>query len=172
MKDDKLREVGETVRLATKGFDKSDRKFAYHYLRNHVLLDELHAEAVKAFKGKIIQFGSGSLAPKIVVVTRDPIPLNAKHKLEKAFQKLDIPTDEIYYAHLRFVSTKRKQDIRQDLLNKLVNTLRPHYVLSLDSVNIDTDIPGYFTADHVSIFTDPEAKEERKALMRALRDRD
>lgn len=162
-------EMSQAVVTVTKGFDKPDRKYAYNYLRNHVKIDEIHQYAIRKFKGKEIEFGTGSLSPDVVVVTRDPITKEQKDRLVQAWKKLDIPPDEVYYAHLRFVKTKQKQDIRQDILDRLVQTLNPGFLLAFDGVKVDFDGDAYQTKDPISIVTDAACKAERQSMMRALK---
>ncbi|MNO70507.1 hypothetical protein D3C76_613930 [compost metagenome] len=164
-----LEEMSQSVVTVTKGFDKPDRKYAYNYLRKHVLVDEIHQLAIRKFRGKTIEFGTGSLHPEVVVVTKDPITKEQKERLVQAWKKLDIPPDEVYYAHLRFVKTKQKQEIRHDILNRLVQTLEPGFLLAFDGVRIDYDGDAYQTKDPISIVTDAACKAERQSMMRALK---
>lgn len=162
-------EINESIVKVTKGYEKPDRKYAYAYLQNYIKLDDLHKVAIRKFPGKTIEFGFGSLRPIVAVVTKDPITKDQKEKLKLAWKKLDIPEDEVYYAHLRFVKTKQKQEERQKILDQIIGILKPKFLITFDGVEVDFDGDSYQTKDPISIVTDPEAKEERKQLMRALK---
>jgi hypothetical protein len=164
-----LDEVSESIVKVTKGFEKPDRKYAYAYLHNYVKLDDLHKAAIRKFPGKTIEFGFGSMKPIVAVVTKDPITKDQKEKLKLAWKKLGIPEDEVYYAHLRFVKTKKKQEARQEILNKLIGILKPQMLIAFDGVKVDYEGDAYQTDDPISIVTSPEATEERKQMMRALK---
>lgn len=159
-----------SVLEATKGHDKEDRKYAINYLRTHVKIDDLYELAKKKFPGKIFEFGSGSYNPKVVVVTKDPISDDHKEKLALAWRKLKVPEQDVYYTHLRFVKTKKKQEDRQDLLNKLVNILSPTLTVVFDDLTLDVKMETYEVGDDIGILTNPDKKDARRELTNRLRD--
>lgn len=134
-----MENIKESVLFVTKGMKKEDRKFAIDYLRKHVKIDDLHQYAIKHFKNKPIVLGFGSFNASVVVLTKNPIEPEVKVKLDKAWEKLKIPSEKIYYTHLRFVSTKKKQDIRQEIVEKLLDIISPNVVLTFD--NLELKVP-------------------------------
>lgn len=164
-----MADLKSTVLQATKGFDRDDRAFALDYLRSHIKLDDLHKLAVKAFPNRPINFGVGSNAPRLVVVTKDPIGKEEKAKLDGALRRFGFAEIDVYYAHLRFVKTKKKQQDRQEILEKLVNILDPKLVIVFDKVAMNVKPEVYQTQQSVSVLTDTEKKDERKKFTRDLK---
>lgn len=169
----KNREFMEGIKVSvlevTKGQSKEDRKYAIDYLRTHVKMDDLHELAKKKFPGKIFEFGRGSYNPKIVVVTKDPISDEHREKLALAWRKLKITEQDVFYTHLRFVKTKKKQEDRQDLLNRLINILSPTLTVVFDNLTLDVKMEIYEVGDGINILTNPDDKEARKDLTNRLR---
>jgi hypothetical protein len=159
-----------SVLHVTKGLEREDRKYALDYLRTHLKIDDLHQHALKHFPGKTIVFGEGTFQPKVVVVTNNPIKPDEKEKLEKAWTKLRVPLHDVYYAHLRFVATKKKQDRRLEIFNKLLSILSPNVILSFDGVEIETDKEWVEFPSKVSILTDEGSRDEKKKLTQVLKE--
>ncbi|WP_422661663.1 hypothetical protein ACK8P5_26435 (plasmid) [Paenibacillus sp. EC2-1] len=155
--------IKESALKVTRGQDRDDRKFAVDYMRTSIKIEDLHASAVQQFPGKIIDFGSGSLAPTVVVVTKDPIGRAEKERLIGVFKKMQIE-NEVFFTHLRFVKTKKKQDERLDIFQKLINILAPKTVLIFDKVKVEVKPDVLKTGEDVSVLTDPDKRSERKAL--------
>lgn len=164
-----MNELKVRVLDVTKGLPKEDRKYAIDYLRTHVRIDDLYALARRKFRNKTFEFGSGSYNPKIVVVTKDPISPDHVTKLSSAWRKLGIGDNELFYAHLRFVKTKKKQKARQDLFDKLINILSPVLVVAFDSVTVNTDAECYDVGESIRVLSDPKGKAARKELTSRLR---
>lgn len=165
-------DMSDKIVKVTKGFDKSDRRYAYDFLRKHIVIDNIHQQAIRKFRGKTIEFGTGSLNPIVVVVTKDPITKEQKERLNQAWNRLSIPTDEVYYAHLRFVKTKQKQDIRLNIFNELLDALSPQFLLAFDGVPITYDGAQHAMNHPIDIVTDPNCKDERREMMKALKQMD
>ena len=167
---DYMNNLKDTVLEATKGQEKYDRKYALKYMQTHVKLDDLHRMGVKHFPRRSIVFGSGSLRPKIVVLTRQPIDETNKQKLDRAWEKLNLSYRDVYYAHLKFVATKKKQDKRKEMVGKLLEILAPQVVLVFDDVDVEADVSMVDTQLPVSVVSNPKAKEETKLLTRKLKE--
>lgn len=165
-----MKGIQTNLLAVTKGQDKEDRKYALDYLRTHVRVDDLHHLALKKFPNKIIDFGSGSYNPKVVVLTKDPITEEHKNKLRAAWKRLDLTEDDIYYLHLRFVKTKRKQEERKNIVNKMLAMLSPALTVVFDNVELDIPNEQIEMNAGISILTDKEAKAERKRLTTELRE--
>lgn len=163
----------ESVLKVTKGEDNPDRKYALNYLRTHIKVDDLHQYAMKKFPGKVIEFGQGSLQPKIVIVTKDPIKDEDRVKLDNVWMKMKISEDDVYYAHLRFIKTKKKQAERLDIFEKLVHMLRPTIILAFDGVKsskFDTISSHVSLLDYpIEIISNPDKPKERKELTAILK---
>jgi hypothetical protein len=166
---DFMEHIKKEVLQVTKGLDKEDRKFAIDYLRTHVKIDDLYLYARKKFPGKTLEFGNGSFQPKVVVLTKDPISNEHREKLDIAWRKLNLMDDDIYYAHLRFVKTKKKQEIRKDIIEKLIDMLQPELTVIFDDVEVSVSGKCYEVKESISILTDSEQKDARKELTGRLR---
>ena len=164
-----MKGIQTSLLAVTKGQEKDDRKYALDYLRAHVRIDDLHHMALKKFPNKIIDFGSGSYNPKIVVVTKDPISEDAKNKLRAAWKRLNLTEDDVYYLHLRFVKTKRKQEERKEIVNKMLTMLSPALTVVFDNVELDIPKEKILMNANISILTDNPDKEARKRLTTELR---
>ena len=169
-KKEYMDQLKSNVLTVTRGLEKEDRKLALDYLRRHVRMDDLHRYALKYFPEKTIVLGSGSNVARLMIVTRDPIKAEAKKRLERAWEKMNIPPQDIYYAHLRFVATKKKQDKRQEILNKLVEIINPQVVLTFDNIEVEAKKELVNFPYPIHILTRPDTKEQRKLLTRQLKE--
>ena len=169
-----MEDLKKSVLDVTKGYDKSDRKYALDYLRTHIKVDDLHQYALKKFPNKTILFGTGSLVPKIVIVTKDPISDEHQAKLNNVWTKMKLTEDDVYYAHLRFVKTKKKQDIRMEIFEKLLHMLHPRVILSFDGVESPKfkEITEHviLIPHSIDIISKEDATDERKELTKRLKE--
>lgn len=165
-----MEDLKHSVLHVTKGLDKEDRKFALDYLRRHVKIDDLHRSALKEFPQKTIVFGSGSHVARIVILTKDPIKPQAKAQLDKAWDKMNIQPHDVYYAHLRFVATKKKQEKRQEILTKLLEIINPTVIISFDGLDVDTTKEWIDFPHSSSILTSSEHKDEKRLLTQKLKE--
>lgn len=159
-----------SVLTVTKGIEKEDRKYALDYLRTHVRLDDLHRYALRHFPEKLLVFGEGSYNPSVVIVTKNPISLKAKQLLEKAWERMGIPVEDVYYAHLRFVATKKKQAIRQEVLNRLLDALSPTVILTLDHIQVESKVDAIDFPYPITILTEPGSQDEKRLLTKKLKE--
>lgn len=166
---DFMDQLKKNVLSVTTHQDKEQRKYALDYLRTHVRIDDLHQLAIKEFPKKTIVFGEGPYNPLLVVVTTNPITADQKQPLEKAWSKLGVPPEEVYYAHLRFVSTKKKQDKRQDILNKLIHILSPKALFAFD-VSVDTALPLVSVPYSIQTLVDSDTVDARKEITQKLKE--
>lgn len=167
-----MENVKTSVLRVTKHLEREDRKFALDYLRGHIKVDDLHQQAIRQFPNKVIYFGEGSLNPSIVVVTKDPITKEQKSRLESALKKMRVPLTDIYYSHLRFVKTKKKQEERREIFERLIQILSPELIIAFDDVELSQLTPKsklLATGMPVSVLVDPEAAENRKRFGRTLK---
>lgn len=162
--------IKKNVLAVTKHQEKETRKYALNYLRNHIKIDDLHKRAIKEFPGRVIVFGEGPYCPDLVIVTKNPIKQEQKEKLEKAWNKLRIPKEKIYYAHIRFVSTKKKQLIRQEIVEKLIDFLSPKAVLLFDDVSVKAKSEILSISHPIQTLVDPDKSEERKDITKKLKE--
>lgn len=167
---DFMDDLKDTVLTVTKDQEKEDRKFSLDYLRIHVKVDDLRQQAVKKFPNRTIDFGEGMMAPDVVVVTKDPIQKAEKEKLNVALKKLGVPLETVFYAHLRFVKTKKKQDARKDIFEKLINILSPKLVLAFDKVQMSVKSDVCDTGASIEVLTDKDKKDARKQLALKMKD--
>lgn len=163
-------DLKSNVLHVTKGLDKEDRKFALDYLRRHVKIDDLHRSALKEFPQKTIIFGSGSHVARIVILTKDPIQPQAQEQLDKVWEKMKIQPHDVYYAHLRFVATKKKQEQRQDILTKLLEIINPTVILSFDGLKVETTKEWIDFPHPLSILTASGHKDEKRLLTQKLKE--
>lgn len=167
-----MENVKTSVLRVTKHLEREDRKFALDYLRGHIKVDDLHQQAIKKFPSKVIYFGEGSLNPDIVVVTRDLITKEQRNKLETALKKMGASTSDLYYAYLRFVKTKKKQEDRQEILERLVNILSPKLVIAFDGVQLYQLSPKskmLYTELPAEVLVSEDGAEHRKWFGRTLK---
>lgn len=164
-----MKSIQSSLLAVTKGQEKEDRKYALDYLRTHVRIDDLHMMARKKFPNAIIEFGTGSYNPKIVVVTKDPISKECADKLRAAWKRMNLTEDDVYYLHLRFVKTKRKQEERKAIVEKMLAMLSPNLVIFFDKVELETDKQVIDMQESISILTDKTAKEPKQRLTTELR---
>lgn len=165
-----MEKLKTNVLTVTKGTEKEDRKYALDYFRTHIRVDDLHRYALRHFPGKTLILGQGSYSPRVVVVTKNPISTTAKQLLETAWERMKIPTEDIYYTHLRFVATKKKQTIRQEILDKLIDTLRPMAVLTFDEINVETKVEPIIFPHPIKILTTSGSKDEKRLLTKKLKE--
>lgn len=168
-KDKKLMEgIKNTVLHVTRGQEKEDRKYAIDYLRTHVRMDDQILYAKKKFPSKEIIFGEGSLQPKLVIATRDPITPEQKDRLENVWKKMNLTENDIYYIHLRFVKTKKKKEVREQIFYRLLKMLAPKILFTFDQFieqdKVEESVKLFPSAYPATILSDEEAKEERKSL--------
>ncbi len=162
---DYMGELKDAVKQVTKGCELEDRKFSVQYLKNHVRLDDLQKKAAATFPGKTFMMGTGSYLPKLVVVSKNPLTPPQKEKLDQLWKKFELTENDLYFAHLHFVSTKQKEE-REKLVAKLLNILAPKLILVFDHLKVSSGVDAQMTADEIVA---PEAKEKRKALPRLVR---
>lgn len=163
---DFMEDLKDDVLSVTSGFDKEDRKFALDFLRKHVRVDDLHAEALEFFKKKTIVFGTGSFNPTIVVITKDAIPSPAKKMLESAFDKMGLNESQLYFATSNFVVTRRYIDRRVEFCARLLSTLKPKIILSFDGIDYEDDVNAeYF---HINFSIADLLDKENKAVRTEL----
>lgn len=167
---DFMNSIKKQVLEATKGQEKEDRKFAVDYLKTHVLIDDLYQLAVKKFPGKEFEFGQGSYHPKVVVLTKDPISQEHMTKLTAAWRKLKLEDSDVFYTHVRFVKTKKKQDIRKDIIEKLISMLSPDLLVTFDDVDVSFKGKQYQVQSPITILTNVDEREKRRELTTQLRD--
>lgn len=127
--------IKEVVLDLTEGLPKEDRKFALDFLRKHVKIDELHAEAIEFFNKKEIVFGSGSKNPVIVIITKLEITKEQKARLLNAFNKMGLQDTDVYFATNNFVVTRRYKDEREEFVINLLRILKPKVVMSFDGLD-------------------------------------
>lgn len=161
-----MENLKEDVLSVTMGFDKEDRKFALDFLRKHVRIDELHTEAIDFFKKKAIVFGSGSVNPTVVVVTKDTISVDAKKMLENAFDKMGLNESQLYFATSNFVVTRRYTEDREDFFIRLLSLLKPKVIISFDSINYAEDVDANYMNTEISVeeLINPDSKKARSEL--------
>ncbi len=165
-----MNDLKKSVLNVTKGEDRKDRKYALTYLRKHVRLDDLHQKAVRSFPRRPIVFGQGHYAPSIVVLTKDPILEEAKQKLNRAWERMGINTDSIYYAHLRFAPTKKKQKQRQQILEELLTILNPKGILIFDSIVVKTKAQIIDVEIEIQNLLTPQTKEDTRKITRKMKE--
>lgn len=169
-KDKKLmNHIKTEVLHATKGLEKEDRKYAIDYLKTHIRVDDVYQMAIKKFPGKELDLGKGSYQPKVVILTLDPITQDEQAKLGMAWRRLGLTENDLFYAHLRFIKTKKKQAERKHVIEKLIQILKPGLLLVFDNVEIEYDGTVHELHENISILTDPAQKEKRKELTTQLR---
>lgn len=165
--------IKKSVLSVTQGNDKDSRKYAIDFLKTYVRMDDLHLYAIKDFPKSAFSFGDGSYSPDMMIVTKDPIDEDTRSKLTRACSKAGIGEDSIYFAHLRFVKTKKKQDARQKIFDKMVHILKPKYILSFDNVTSDTydelAQAHYIFPFGTEVVSNPDKKEAKKDISNALK---
>ena len=127
--------IKEVVLDLTEGLPKEDRKFALDFLRKHVRIDQLHAEAIDFFNKKEIVFGSGSKNPTVVVLTKREATKEQKARLLHAFNKMGLEDTDVYFATNNFVVTRRYKDEREEFVLNLLRILKPKVVMSFDGLD-------------------------------------
>lgn len=163
---DFMEDLKEDVLSVTEGFDKEDRKFALDFLRKHVRTDELHAEAISFFKKKTIVFGSGSVNPAVVIVTKDTIPAEVKKMFENAFDKMGLNESQLYFATHNFVVTRRYVNERKDFFVRLLSTLKPKVIISFDNIDYADEVDSDYMNTEISVkeIIDADNKGARSRL--------
>lgn len=170
--EDFMEELKSDVLSVTSGFDKEDRKFALDFLRKHVRVDELHAEAISFFNKKTIVFGDGSLNPLVVVVTKDPVSSNVKKMLDTAFDKMGLNESQLYYATRNFVVTRRYADEREDFFIRLLSMLKPKVIISFDGMDYTDDVDSSYMNTGISVddVINPDNKSARAQLNNSFKE--
>ena len=158
--------IKEVVLDLTEGLPKEDRKFALDFLRKHVRIDELHAEAVEFFNKKEIVFGSGSKNPTVVVLTKKEIAKEQKTRLLHAFNKMGFEDTDVYFATNNFVVTRRYKDEREEFVMNLLRILKPKAVMSFDGLDYSKqlDCESIVVNIHAVSITDKEDKSSLTEL--------
>ena len=170
--EDFMEELKSDVLSVTEGFDKEDRKFALDFLRKHVRIDELHADAIDFFKKKKIVFGSGSVNPAVVIVTKDPISADVKKMLENAFDKMGLNESQLYFATRNFVVTRRYVDEREDYFIQLLSMLKAKVIISFDGMDYTDAVESSYINTGISVeeVMDADNKGARTQLNKSFKE--
>lgn len=119
--------------------DEDEMDFSIGYFENFIDYDKLVSSAIKFFNGRTINFGSGSMSPRVVVVTERPISDSAKNKLKSGFNKMGLnPELDVYFLTYQFIKTGRFKKERHQYVLDVISVLNPSAVLCFgDLINVD-----------------------------------
>lgn len=129
----------EKVIMKVSQDDEDEMDFSIGYFENFIDYDKILSSAIKFFNGRTINFGSGSMSPRVVVVTKKPISDSAKNKLKSGFNKMGLnPELDVYFLTYQFIKTRRFKKERHQYVLDVISILNPSAVLCFnDLINVD-----------------------------------